>query len=105
MITKASNKKLALTIQGQELIWGYNGQGIQGMTELVQCERNHDEWLQELQDQLRHGELSDENHDLLHGRMTAGKQHVSASCNSDCPQVRSRHGNVACANENVRPRR
>ena len=48
MITKASNKKLALTIHGQELIWCYGGQGIQGMTELVQCERNHDEWLQEL---------------------------------------------------------
>ena len=70
MITKASNKKLALTIHGQELIWGYGGQGVQGMTELVQCERNHDEWLQELQDQLRHGNLSDENHALLHGRMT-----------------------------------
>ena len=40
------------------------------MTELVQCERTRDEWLQELQDQLRHGELSDENHALLHGRMT-----------------------------------
>ena len=70
MITKASNKKLALTIHVQELIWGYGGQGIQGVTELVQCERTHDEWLQELQDQLRHGELSDENHALLHGRMT-----------------------------------
>eukprot|EP00434_Breviolum_minutum_P017382 symbB.v1.2.015349.t1/scaffold1094.1/size138377/14 len=70
MITKASNKKLALTIHGQELIWCYGGQGIQGMTELVQCERNHDEWLQELQDQLRHGKLSEENHALLHGRMT-----------------------------------
>ena len=70
MITKASNKKLALTIHGQELIRCYGGQGIQGMTELVQCERNHDEWLQELQDQLRHGKLSEENHALLQGRMT-----------------------------------
>ena len=70
MITKCSNKKLAQTIHGQELIWGYGGQGIQGMTELVQCERTHDAWLQELQDQLRHGQLSDENHAFLHGRMT-----------------------------------
>ena len=70
LITTSSNKKLAQTIHGQELIWGYGGQGIQGMTELVQCERTQDEWLQELQDQLRHGQLSDENHALLHGRMT-----------------------------------
>ena len=70
MITKAGNKKLALTIRGQELIWGVGGHGIHGVTELVQCERTRDEWLQELQDQLRHGRLSDENHALLHGRMT-----------------------------------
>ena len=44
---QSSNKKLAQTIHGQELIWGYGGQGIQGMTELVQCERTQDEWLQE----------------------------------------------------------
>ena len=69
MLTKCSSKKLAQTIHGQELIWGYGGHGLQGMTELVQCELTHDEWLQELQDQLRHGQLSDENH-LLHGRMT-----------------------------------
>ena len=70
MITKCSSKKLAQTIHGQALIWGYGGHGLQGMTELVQCERTHDEWLQELQDQLRHGQLSEENHALLHGRMT-----------------------------------
>ena len=70
MITKGSNKKLALTIHGQELLWAYGGHGIQGMTELFQCERTHDEWLQELQEQLRHGELSDENHAFLHGRIT-----------------------------------
>ena len=66
MITKASNKKLALTIRGQELVWGQ----VQGVTELVQCERTRDEWLQEVQDQLRHGRLSDENHAFLHGRLT-----------------------------------
>ena len=70
MITKASNKKVALTIRGQELVWGAGDHGVQGVTELVQCERTRDEWLQELQDQLRHGMLSNENHALLHGRMT-----------------------------------
>ena len=70
MITKCNTKKLVQTSRGQEIIWTSGAQGIQGMTELLQCERNHDEWLQEIQNQLRHGELSDENHAFLHGRMT-----------------------------------
>ena len=70
MITNCNTKKLVQTIRGQEIIWTSGAQGIQGMTELLQCERNHDEWLQEIQNQLRYGELSDENHAFLHGRRT-----------------------------------
>ena len=70
MITKAGNKKLALTVRGQELIWGGRQHGIQGVTELTKCERTQDEWLQEVQAQLRNGALSDDNHAFLHGRRT-----------------------------------
>ena len=42
--------------------------GIQGVTELRQCERTQDQWLQELQAELRIGNLSKNNHDFLHGR-------------------------------------
>ena len=99
MITKAGNKKLALTIRGQELIWGVGGHGIHGVTELVQCERTRDEWLQELQDQLRHGRLSDENHALLHGRMT---QTPGSTCKGkvmcqqpECQRLLCRHKEIS----------
>ena len=102
MITKASNKKLALTIRGQELVWGVGGHGIHGVTELVQCERTRDEWLQELQDQLRHGMLSDENHALLHGRMT---QTPGSACKgkvmcqqAECQRLMHKHKQI-CAME------
>ena len=47
--------------QGQTLLWGSPTAGMQGVTELVRCERTQDAWLAELQGQLRHGQLSDDN--------------------------------------------
>ena len=56
--------------QGQTLLWGSPTAGMQGVTELVRCERTQDAWLAELQGQLRHGQLSDDNHKFLHGKPT-----------------------------------
>ena len=44
--------------------------GIQGVTELVECERTADGWLREVQDQIRNGNLSEDNHRFLHGKAT-----------------------------------
>ena len=40
------------------------------MTELFRCERTADAWLTEVQTELRHGQLSDNNHAFLHGQPT-----------------------------------
>ena len=57
---------------GQTLLWGEAAAGMQGMTELARCERTQDAWLVELQGELRHGQLSDDNHKFLqlHGKPT-----------------------------------
>ena len=57
--------------QGQTLLWGSAEAGMQGVTELVRCERTQDAWLAELQTQFRHGQLSEDNHNFLHGKPTA----------------------------------
>ena len=41
------------------------------MTELVQCERCDDDWLKEVQQELRFGKLSSNNHKFLHGMPTS----------------------------------
>ena len=56
--------------QGQTLLWGEAAAGMQGVTELVRCERTQDAWLAELQGELRRGQLSDDNHKFLHGKPT-----------------------------------
>ena len=56
--------------QGQTLLWGSPTAGMQGVAELVRCERIQDAWLAEFQGQLRHGQLSDDNHKFLHGKPT-----------------------------------
>ena len=43
---------------GQALFWSGPENGMQGVTELVQCERTDDEWLKEVQHEFRHGKLS-----------------------------------------------
>ena len=55
---------------GQALLWGGSATGMQGVTELIRCERTADAWLREVQQQLRHGQLSDDNHAFLHGLPT-----------------------------------
>ena len=62
--------KQAPGLHGQNLIWGGCEEGMQGVTELVQCERTKDAWLEEVQKQLRTGTLSNDNHAFLHGQPT-----------------------------------
>ena len=40
---------------------------VQGITELVECERTRDAWLQNVQEQLRDGALTADDHAFLHG--------------------------------------
>ena len=47
---------------GQSLMWSGPSTGIQSMTELVECERCDDPWLREVQEQVRNGELTADNH-------------------------------------------
>ena len=60
----------ALAAQGQTLIWGGKKVGLQGVTELMRCERTADRWLASVQEELRHGTLSCDTHALLHGQPT-----------------------------------
>ena len=66
-LTQCKTKKVAHTIRGQELVWGETSDGIHGVTELVECERTQDIWLQSLQNEARNGALSETNHAFLHG--------------------------------------
>ena len=71
-IQKARKYQPAPTIaHGQALMWGGPEQGVQGVTELVQCERCKDQWLREVQQELREGSLSKNNHKFLHGLPTS----------------------------------
>ena len=56
---------------GRELLW--NG-AVQGVTELSQRERCKDAWWNEVVDQLRQGQLSEENWKYLHGKPVDGCQ-------------------------------
>ena len=69
-LTHSKSKKVAHTIHGQELIWGTAPNGLHGLTELVECERTRDVWLQALQNEIRDGKLSETNHAFLHGLET-----------------------------------
>ena len=64
------NTKLPHAAYGQQLIWGGPKNGIQGVAELVACERAQDEWLRQVQEEFRHGTLSASTHAFLHGRPT-----------------------------------
>ena len=69
-LTQCKTKKVAHTVHGQELVWGPSPNGIHGLTELVECERTRDIWLQTVQNEVRNGALSDTNHQFLHGVAT-----------------------------------
>eukprot|EP00438_Fugacium_kawagutii_P006753 Skav200266 [mRNA] locus=scaffold4437:38715:48406:+ [translate_table: standard] len=71
LVTGLPSGKLPLALQGQRLVWAPAAHGgLHGVTELVQCERTRDPWLQEVQTELRRGQLSKENFDFMHGRLT-----------------------------------
>ena len=67
--TAASKQRLLLT-QGQDLVWGAPECGFQGVTELTECERTKDTWLQDLQEEFRYSQLSSNSHAFLHGQPT-----------------------------------
>ena len=72
------------------------------MTELVQCERTRDPWLQDVQAELRRGQLSQENFDFMHGRPTKVPGSWSQSAQEPlCKNIRCRkmhqHGSSAKA--------
>ena len=71
-LKRARQFKPAPTIaHGQALVWSGPEHGIQGVTELDESERTrNDPWLQEVQEEIRHGRLSEDNHNFLHGRPT-----------------------------------
>ena len=83
--------KTPLAAQGQNLIWGPKHEGMQGVTELTRCERTADEWLADVQVELREGRLSANNHAFLHGQATSVpgswcQQHL-ACCNANCQEL------------------
>ena len=69
-LTQCKTKKVAHTTHGQEMVWGTSRNGIHGVTELVECERTRDIWLQSLQNEVRNRALSETRHAFLHGFAT-----------------------------------
>ena len=57
---------------GQSLVWSElkEGTGVQGVTELTECERTKDVWLKSVQDEFRVGRLTADTHAFLHGEPT-----------------------------------
>ena len=70
-LTGKRRTKQSTGLHGQTLLCGGPAVGTQGVTELVRCERTADTWLTEVQEQLRYGELSQDNHAFLHGHGTS----------------------------------
>ena len=70
-LTGQRRTKQSTGLHGQTLLWGGPAVGMQGVTELVRCERTADSWLTEVQEQLRYGALSQDNHAFLHGHGTS----------------------------------
>ena len=72
-LVSAARKYTSLppVLHGQSLLWGGAERGIQGVTELEECERCDDVWLKEVQDEFRRGALSEDSHAFLHGRDTS----------------------------------
>ena len=55
---------------GQALFWAGGNVGLHGVSELTECKRCDDKWLQGVQQEIRIGELSKDTHAFLHGRDT-----------------------------------
>jgi hypothetical protein len=56
--------------RGQAIFLRTGEGSVQGITELTECVRTQDPWLLEVQNQMRAGELSEDNCNFLHGRET-----------------------------------
>jgi hypothetical protein len=55
---------------GQAILWRKGEGSVQGITELTDCVRAEDPWLLEVQNQMRAGELSEDNWNFSRGRET-----------------------------------
>ena len=84
---------------GQSVLWSEDKEtGVQGVTELVECERTKDEWLRSVQDEFRRGELSRETHAFLHraptmqpGTFRDGEVHCGKKkCEKRCEQAKAK---------------
>ena len=70
-LSSGTTKKRPHAAHGQALLWEKGSEGVQGVTELYQCERTHDEWLQAVQEEFRHCALTETTHAFLHGCPTS----------------------------------
>ena len=86
-LTQCKTKKVAHTIRGQELVWGGPPDGIHGVTELVECKRIRDLWLQSLQDEVRNGTLSET---TTHSCMALPRPYLAAGTGRDQNAARPR---------------
>ena len=81
-------------LHGQSLLWGGAECGVQGVTELEECERCDDAWLKEVQEEFRTGALTANAHAFLHSRdttVTGSWLHGDVECgNRACRELRWR---------------
>ena len=70
-LSSGTTKKRPHAAHGQALLWEKGSEGVQGVTELYQCERTHDKWLQAVQEEFRHCALTETTHAFLHGCPTS----------------------------------
>ena len=71
----AATERGLLADYGRNLLWGG---ALQGVTELEERERCKDDWWNEVVDELRRGELSEENWRYLHGKPVEGRRLTAA---------------------------
>ena len=78
----------ASVAHGQSLFWGRERGCVQGMTELTECVRTDDEWLFQVQNEVRSGALTEDSYNFLHGQPTqvpgSWLNGRSACGNADC---------------------
>ena len=87
-LRRARQYAVAPTVaHGQSIFWSRGPGCVQGLTELTECVRTDDEWLFQVQSEIRAGALTDESHRFLHGRPTrVPGSWVNGRC--DCGEVR-----------------
>ena len=88
-LTTGTSKKRPPAAHGQAQVWSRKDVGVQGVTELEECERTRDFWLQQVQNEFRYGNLTVDTHAFLHGHATS----VPGSWTNGAPEC----GQRACA--------